>query len=86
MSYVPFVPPSPPSPRVYELGRRLKEVIDSFRREDPDVTSAEIRQAFGMAMGGVSTKARSTLIALALGLLALGFLGFLLFRASGGRG
>ena len=52
MAFVQFVPSTPPSGRAYELGTRLKETIDGFRREHPGVTGTEIRQAMDLATKG----------------------------------
>ena len=82
MSFVPFVPPSPPSPRAYELGRRLKETIDGFRQENPSVSKTEIRQAMGLATQ--RSGSQPVLIALALGLMLLGALGFFYYSRQSG--
>jgi hypothetical protein len=80
MPFVPVTPPAPPSPRAQELGRRLKEAIDNFRREHPDITGAEIRQAMGLATSGVAGGRQAVLVGVLLGFLALAFLAFFLFR------
>ena len=80
MSFVPVAPPQPPSPRAQELGRRLGEVVEKFRREHPDLTGTEIRQAMGLATGGMGAKSVALLVALALGLLAAGLLAALFLR------
>ncbi|KPJ61566.1 MAG: hypothetical protein AMJ46_00165 [Latescibacteria bacterium DG_63] len=85
MPFVPVTPPPPPSPRAQELGRRLREVIDNFRREHPDMTGTEISQAMGLAMRGAGSRRQALLIGVVLALLALGFLAFFLFRRQSGE-
>jgi hypothetical protein len=80
MPFVPVVPASPPSPRAQELGRRLSEVVENFRREHSDMSGTEIRQAMRLAMGGVGVRPRALILGVVLGLLAFGFLALLLFR------
>ncbi len=86
MAFVPFVQPPPPSPRAYELGRRLKETIDGFRQENPNITGTDIRQAMRLAQTG--TGAGGQTVALVIGavlFLIFGILAFLYFeRQSGG--
>jgi hypothetical protein len=48
MTFVPYVPPPPTSPRAYELGVRLEETIESFRRDQPGTTDSEVKQAIGL--------------------------------------
>ena len=87
MPFIPFVPSPPPSPRAHELGRRLKEAIDSFRREHPDMSATEIGQAVRLAMKGVSSKSDAAVIGLVAGLAILGVLVFLLLgRKTGAAG
>jgi hypothetical protein len=74
MAFVPFVQPPPPSPRAYELGRRLKETIDGFRQQNPNVTSADIRQAMQLAQRGTGAESQKTALAIAVALLVLGLL------------
>lgn len=81
MNFVPFVPyvPSaqPPSPRAQELGRRLAETIESFRREHPDTSPAEMREAVRLALagrGGLSPAPAGVLLGTFALLGALGFL------------
>ncbi|MEM7352233.1 MAG: hypothetical protein AAF657_15640 [Acidobacteriota bacterium] len=43
------LPPPDGSPRARELGRRLKATIESFRRENPKLSKAEVEQATRIA-------------------------------------
>jgi hypothetical protein len=45
MTFIPFIPPPGASPRVYELGRRLADTIEAYRREHPDLSRHEVRRA-----------------------------------------
>ena len=89
MSFVPFVPyvppPQPPSPQAQELGRRLSETIEGFRREHPDTSAAEIRQAVQLALAGRGGRNRAAVRVLLGVLAALGILGFLLMQRSSGQ-
>ena len=76
MSFVPFVPPSAPSPRTDELGGRLKETVDSFRRDHPELSDAEIRQAMELAAKGTRAKHPAALVLLMAGFALLGVLVF----------
>lgn len=79
MTFVPFVPPAPPSPRAQELGRRLRETIDLFMRDNPGTTGLEIRQAVQIAMQGVTRAGSRAALLLAVGLAVLFLVGFLGF-------
>lgn len=79
MTFVPFVPPPAPSTRAYELGKRLKELIESFRRENPDTTTTDIWQAVDLAKSGFDGTSRNLVIALVAGLVILGLLAFYFF-------
>jgi hypothetical protein len=85
MLFVPFIPSSPPSPRAHELGRRLQETIDNFRRENPGTTGTDVRQAIGLATRGESAANQSVLIALTAGLVLLGLLAFYFFSRQSGE-
>ena len=83
--FVPYVPPQqPPSPQAQELGRRLSETIEGFRREHPDTGAAEIRQAVQIALGGRGGTNRVAVRFVLGALAALGILGFLLLRRASG--
>lgn len=73
MTYVPGAVPPAPSPRARELGRRLTETIDDFRREHPGTSKADIGQAVSLATRA-GTRGRATVFALVLGLAILGAL------------
>ena len=61
-----FVPSPPPaSARAEELGRRLAETINAYRREQPELTRMEIRHALRLAFRDAGT--RPTIIALGVG-------------------
>lgn len=71
MTFVPIiVPPPQPSPRAQELSRRVSEVVERFRREHPDMSASEIRQALSMASMR-NGSSRAVLIAVLLGTIAL---------------
>lgn len=82
MTFVPYVPPpaAPASPRVHELARRLSETISSFRRDYPDVTAAEVRQALGLAMRGLGTQSTPIAVALAVAMVLLGLVAVFVSR------
>jgi len=81
MAFVPFVQSSPPSGRAYELGTRLKETIDGFRQEHPNITGPEIRQAMNLAARGSATGAQPIVLAIGVALLLLlGLFALLLFE------
>ena len=65
-----FVPPPRPSPRAQELGRHLGEVVDQYRREHPDLSGMEIRQALRLAHR--DSAARPAIIVLAVAAAVLG--------------
>jgi len=74
-----------PSPQAQELGRRLGETIERFRREHPDTSPAEIREAVRMALagrGGLNTARVGVLLAV---IALLGGLGFLFMSRLQGR-
>jgi hypothetical protein len=77
MIFVPFVPPPPPSPRAQELGRRLRETVDEFKRDNPGLKGAEIRQAMHLGMQGQTEAGTRVAVGLALGLGLLVLFGFL---------
>ena len=84
MTFVPVVTnPPAPSPRANELGRRLTETIDRFRQEDPDVSSAEIRQALSLATPRAGTDSTSIAAALAAMFLVFGLVTFFYFTQGG---
>ena len=79
MSYVPVTPyiPPPPSPLAQELGRRITELIDQFSRENPGLSAVEIRQGLQLAAKQRCTgRAMALVLALLIGLLLFGVLGF----------
>lgn len=80
MAFVPFVQPPPPSPRAYELGRRLKETIDRFRQENPSATGTDIRQAMQLAQKGTGAENQKIVLAIAVALLLLGLLAAFYFQ------
>ena len=91
MTFVPFVPYVPPqqpaSPQAQELGRRLSEAIEGSRREHPDTSVAEIRQAVQIALAGRGGTNRAAVRVLLGVLAAMGVAGFLLLqRPSGPEG
>ena len=77
MIFVPFVPSPPPSPRAQELGRRVRETVDDFKRDNPGLKEEEIRQAMHLAMQGTGEAGKRVAVALAVGLALLVLLGFL---------
>ncbi|MBN2543976.1 hypothetical protein JXI42_14045 [bacterium] len=83
MSYVPYGPPPQSSPRAQELSMRLKETIDKYKRDNPDLTSGEIRQALSMVSVGAAAKKMSVAIGLAVALMLLGLLGFFFAQRGG---
>jgi hypothetical protein len=76
MTFVPFVQPPSPSPRAYELSRRLIEAIGNFRRDNPNTTNLDIRQAINLAMNEVRTRNQAVLVSLLVVMLGLGALVF----------
>ncbi len=80
MNMPPVVPPPVPSRKAGELGDRLKQTIDDYRRDHPEMTEAEIRQALEQAKQG--NRARSPPL-LALLLVGFALLGVLVFRLVG---
>lgn len=83
--FVPHVPPSTPSLRAQELGRRLAAEIDRFRRSYPDATAGDVRSALQLAAHEADT-ARPLRLLVLLGLAALGGGLWLAFRSQGARG
>ncbi len=83
MTFVPAVTPPAPSPRASELGSRLTETIDRFRRENPTVSSAEIRQAMSLAMKGAGNGVAGIAGALAAAFLIFGVLVFFYVNRGG---
>jgi len=79
-----FVPPPVASPRARELGRELADVIEKYRREHPDVSGREVRQALRIALRG--GEARPQVALLAMGVAALLGLFASLYRNSGEGG
>lgn len=78
MSYVPIVPQPPPSPRAKELGRRLREAVDAFRRDHPGMDDAEVRQAFDLARPTAGTPKQAAALALLMGVALLAVFAYLL--------
>lgn len=86
MMFVPIVPTPtpPPSPRAQELGRRISDLVEQFRLEQPDAKNAEIHQALALAAKGVGSAAPvAALVAVTLGLLVAGFVAFFVVARSG---
>ncbi len=81
LAFVPVVPPPPrPSPEAQELGRRLADTIESFKREHPKLKGVDIQQAMRLALMGRGA-VKTPMIALVIGLaVAAGVLGVLLSR------
>jgi hypothetical protein len=72
-TFVPVVPPTP-SPRAEELGQRLAETIEGYRRQNPDLSGLDVRQALRLAAaraGDLGAPPRA-LIALIAGLAVAG--------------
>jgi len=87
VAFVPYVPPpQPPSPQAQELGRRLTETIEGFRREHPDTSPAEIRQAVQLALAGRGGSSRAAVRVLVGLVVAMAALGLLLLRRHGEPG
>ncbi len=80
-AFVPVVtPPQLPSPEAQELGRRLAETIEGYRREHPNLRNIDIRQAMRLALAGRGA-AMSPAAALIIGLAAaVGVIAVLLSR------
>ena len=74
MSFIPAVVPPTPSPRARELGQRLAETIDSFCREHPDMSTADIGKAISLAATKADSRGQSIAFAVAAGLAILGAL------------
>jgi hypothetical protein len=83
MTYVPVVSPPPPSPRARELGRRLEEVIQTFRAENPGLSDSEIRQALALVTKGLGKVSQVLVLTLALSLLLAGILAFFMVGRQG---
>jgi len=49
MTFVPFVPPIGDSSRSHDLGKRLADIIEAYRREHPDLSRHEVRHALRFA-------------------------------------
>lgn len=85
MSFVPFIPPDQSSSaRAQELGRRIREVIENFRREHPDLKVREIQQAMRIALMGASASSKSAALLLLGAVAAIGGL-FVFFFSYGGE-
>ncbi len=85
VAFVPFVPPSLPSPRAEELGQRLTDAITQFRQQYPDTSGLDVRQAVRIALGRVGGAGGRTPALLALAVAVVVALGAALSLA-GGRG
>jgi hypothetical protein len=84
MSFVPFIPPrQSSSARAQELGRRISEVIETFRREHPDLRVREIQEAMRLALLGARAGSQSMAILLGVTLAVMGGL-FFFFMSFGG--
>ncbi len=55
MVFVPYVPPSQPSPRAQELGQRVALTVAEFRQKYPDLSDEEVRQALASAVGSATS-------------------------------
>jgi hypothetical protein len=62
----------------------LKETLDGFRQENPSVSNTEIRQAMGLATQRSGNQPVTIAIAMAIGLLLLGVLGFFFYSRQSG--
>jgi hypothetical protein len=85
MSFVPIIPPRhSASARTQELGRRIGEVIEGFRREHPDLKVREIRQAMRLALSGAGAgpQAAAVLMGVSVAVAA----GLIFFFLSFGEG
>jgi len=86
MTFIPIVPivtpQQPPSPNARELGRRLKETIDGFRRENPSVNANDVRQALTLAADEGGAPRQTVLAVVLVGALAVGLLAFLVVGGS----
>jgi len=76
MPFVPYVAPAPPSPRAQELGRQLSETIEKYCQENPNMSWSAIRQEMALAQRGAGAGKQLVAIALVIGLLILGVIGF----------
>lgn len=79
MFYVPFVPPQSPSPRAYELSRRLIDVVSNYCRENPNTTNLDIRHALNITSKDVGISNQAIIAAILAGIFGLGILGFYFF-------
>ncbi len=88
MAFVPYVPPSQPSPRAQELGQRVALTVAEFRQKYPDLTDEEIRQALDSAAGSATSgggRPVAALGAIAAAVAVAAGLGVYLFaRGAGG--
>ncbi len=76
MSIVPVVPPPAPSAEADELGDQLKQTIERYRRDHPEMSDAEIRQAMDLAGKGTRPRHPAALVLLLAGFALLGVLVF----------
>jgi len=69
---------SPPSAQAQELGQRLYEVVDQYRRDHPGIATSEVGDAFKIGWGlvrsgpGASDSTQRSLVAVMLGLAIAG--------------
>ena len=84
MTFIPHVhvPNPPPSPRARELAKRLRETIDNFTIDHPDLSSAEIQQAAAMATHEARPKNIALVVSALVGIVAL-IIGVLVFLNAG---
>jgi len=78
--FVPMATPSQASAAAMELGQRLVNVIEEYRRQHPGMTDEDIRLALRIASqhsAGASQRIRMLTI-LTIGLLVAGLLAFLM--------
>jgi hypothetical protein len=86
MSFVPFIPPKrSASARTEELARRIKEVIEGFRREHPDLGRREIREAVRMALVGAGAGPQAAAVLLGATLAVIGGLLLYIFSFEGDK-
>ena len=86
--FIPVATPPPPSAQAKELGEQIALFIMEYRKDNPDLSSMELQQAFMLARqrtnkelgGGPNMK---PFIALMLGLAMMGVLGVVILFISG---
>ena len=79
MGFVPVFVPPPPSRRARQLASEVESTISAFRRQNPRLRDADVRQALGLARRRTTNTRAATLVVVGVLLAAVLLLGVFFF-------